>query len=248
MGVARGIGEIVLPAALVHPAGLEEAVWVGGRKRLAGLRREDDHGARLFGKLQHIVGQARHPAGQRRLGALRQRSRLEGAVVAVALELSAPQAAEVDVVAAVAVAEHGLVDAVAAAHGVGLGAERAFGPVGYGHAHAEYVVLVLEREVHIVLAALLGHVAIPQLAARPGYVAHAQGHAVVGHLAVHHVVGGEHVVVLHVEVVAVVVFRHAALPVVAGVDVDPSAEHVCRRVGHVVAGQEVAHFLVHSCL
>ena len=48
----------------------------------------------------------------------------------------------------------------------------------------------------------------------------------------------EHVVVAHREVAAQVVGRHAGVDVVGRVDVEPSAEHVRRRVGGVDAGQQ----------
>ena len=95
-----------------------------------------------------------------------------------------------------------------------MGYERPFGAVADSHAEAEDVVPVFQREIEVVLAVLLLRVAVPQLSACPWYVADAEYHAVVGQffLAAYHcleVIGGEDVVVVHVEVVAVVVFGYS---------------------------------------
>ena len=44
--------------------------------------------------------------------------------------------------------------------------------------------------------------------------------------AVHNIIGGEHMIVFHVEMIAIVVFFDAAFPVVAGVDVNSVVEHM----------------------
>lgn len=55
VAVTRGVAEIVLALVLVHPAGLEEAVWVIGGQHIAVLV-YDDHGTGHFGKLLYVVG------------------------------------------------------------------------------------------------------------------------------------------------------------------------------------------------
>ena len=62
VAVARGVRELVLTVVFVHPAGLEETVWVAGLQGLAVLV-ENEHGTRSLGKLQHIVAHAYHIAG-----------------------------------------------------------------------------------------------------------------------------------------------------------------------------------------
>ena len=87
-------------------------------------------------------------------------------------------------------------------------------PLKDRHADTEDVVLVFQGEVHIVFSVFLGYVAVPELASRPGDVFGGEHEAVVGDFSVHRVVGGEDVIVFHVEVVAVVIFGDAAFPVV----------------------------------
>lgn len=99
--------------------------------------------------------------GDGRLAVCREFGTFECFVVAVALESSAPDASEVDVIGAVVVFEYGLVYAVAAHYGVFPWYERAFGFVADGYAHAEDVVFVFEWEVHVVGAVFFCYVAIP---------------------------------------------------------------------------------------
>ena len=65
---------------------------------------------------------------------------------------------------------------------------------------------------------------------------------------VHHVVGREDVIVLHVEVVAVVVFRYAALLVMAGINIDFAVEYMHCRVCHIVFRNQISHFFLHGVL
>lgn len=65
--VAGRVREVVLPAVLVHPRGLEEAPVVVVRgQRLARLPVQDPQLLRRARKLQHVLAQARHAREQRR--------------------------------------------------------------------------------------------------------------------------------------------------------------------------------------
>lgn len=256
--VAGRVAEVVLSRALVHPGGLEEAavVVVGGDGR-AGLGRQDDEVARGGREAPHVwrqgrdLGEQRDLAGAGRL--LRARPRLverrdavrvrlaadHGALVA--LQLAAPEPAEVQVrVARVRVDEGRGVDAEAPRYRLGVGHERAGRGVADGDADAEHGRPVARREVQVVLAVLEGRIGRPELLRRPRHVLGAQHHAVVGHG-----VGGvggvqrrrrEDVVVGHVVLVAVVVELDVRLAVVRGVDVDAPLEDVGRGVRRVEVG------------
>ncbi len=246
VGVAGAVGEVVFAVVLVYPGGFEEAVGVVGLEGFAVFVNDED-GAWLFGKFEHVVAQTGYAGGECGFVAFGQIGTFEGFVVLVALELSAPDAAEVEVLLAVVVFQDGYVDGVAAHHGCGLRDEGAFGAVGYGDAEAEDVVAVFQGEVHVILAIFLLHVAIPQLATMPGDVLDAEYDAVVGEFLFatddgFEVVGGEDVVVFHVEVVAVVVFGYATFPVMAGVNVQTAIPYVYGGVGHVVLRDEIGLF------
>ena len=246
VGRPGGVGEIVLPVILVHPGRFEETVRVAVFQGIAfGVENHD--GAGCFGKFEHVVAEASHAGGQCLFVVARYGAALDGLVVAVSLQLAALQPAEVDVVVAV-VFKHGRVDAVTAAHGVGLRLEGPVGLVAGGYAEAEDVVLVFGGKVHVVFAVFLGHVARPKLPAGPGNLFERKHDAVVGHLALFGVFGGEYMVVAHVEMVAVGGVGNARLPVVRGVDIDLALEDVSRRVGHVVVGEEVTCRGVERCM
>ena len=251
--VAGGVAEVVLAVVLVHPAGLEEAALVVlDLDRGAVLVQEDDR-LRVLAELEHVLGELHHAGRDGGLAVGRVGgAAVLGEVVLVALELAAPDAAEVHVVLVVIVVQDGVVDGIAAADGVRHGLERAGGGVADGDACPEDVGLVLGREVHVVLAvAALHHLVVPELAARPRDILDVQRDAVVHDGGGHRVVAldGEDVVVLHVVLAAEVVVRRGGLPVVGRIDMDLAVEHVHGRVRHVVGGEEVAflNFFGHSC-
>ena len=239
MGVAGGVGEVIFTVVFMHPGGFEEAMRVVGFEGVAFFV-EDYDGTRLFGKLEHVGGEAHASAGECGDVAFGEVGTLEGFVVAVTLELSAPDSAEVEIIVSVGVGEHADVNRVAAAYGVGLWYEGSFGTVGYGYSDAEDVVLVLEGKVEVVTSVFFGAVAVPELSSGPGYVGDVEGFAVVGDFACHGVaVDGEYVHVFHDVLVAVVVFDVFTFPVVGGVDVNLAVVYVYARIGHVVVREKI---------
>ena len=126
-----------------------------------------------------------------------------------------------------------------------LGHEGAFRTVGNGHAEVEHAVIVLGREDEVVFAILLHHVTVPELLLSPGHLVLVEDDAMIGGGVGLHIVEGEHVVVTHLEVSAVVVEGSARLAVVRWVDVKTSVKHVGRRVGHVVLGEEIPCFHIY---
>ena len=53
-------------------------------------------------------------------------------------------------------------------------------------------------------------------------------------------------IVFHVEVIAIIVFSDAALPIVAGVDVNSIVENMYGRVCHIISRNQVSHFFFHG--
>ena len=117
--------------------------------------RQNDYRLRLFGKLQHVVAQFCHASRYGRFVVRGEGGAFQRLVVAVALQLAAPQSAKVHVVAAVSVIQYGGVDAVAASYRVCLGYERPFGRATDGNADTEDVILVFQWKVHVVFAVFL---------------------------------------------------------------------------------------------
>ena len=114
-----------------------------------------------FGKLQHVVAQFCHASRYGRFVVRGEGGAFQRLVVAVALQLAAPQSAKVHVVAAVSVIQYGGVDAVAASYRVCLGYERPFGRATDGNADTEDVILVFQWKVHVVFAVFQGYVTVP---------------------------------------------------------------------------------------
>ena len=232
----------------MHPAGLEEAAGVVAHGEGGAVLVEHHHRAGRFGEFQHVVAQSGHAGGDGglvvgRIGG----AGVQGLVVAVALQLAAPDSSEVEIVFSV-IFQHADIYRIAAYHRGRLGDEGAFGLVGHCDSEAEDVGFVLGGEVQVVFAVLAGHVAVPELAARPGDVLQAQCHSVILHGGSHRIGAfqREHVVVLHVEVAAEIILRNTGFPVVGGIDIEFAVEDVHRRVGHVVLGDQIP-FLYFIC-
>ena len=246
MGRAGGIGEVVFAVVLVQPRIFEiAAVLVAGLDR--GTVFVEDHDvARCLGELEHIVlheGDLRAD-GVFVPGRLRAvRIELAGAVF---FELAAPEAAEAHVDLAVVVHERARVDAEAAGDALGFGLERAFRDLAGGNAEAEIAVLVAGGEHEVVGVVLERDVRRPHLRADPRDIVLGQRHAAVdriGGLVVH----AEHVVILHLVLVAVVVVLAVVRDVVGRVDVELVVEHVGGRVRGENVGDERFSLLCHRC-
>lgn len=236
VAVTGGVAEVVGVAALVHPRGLEEApVVVVGGNGLPCFGRKDYNLAHLFGKLVHVVcqtGDARSQSLGARPGGLlgTEPGVVIGRRVAllVALQLAAPETAEVEVGLAVGIDERRRVDAVAALDGRWVSRERSFGTVADGNADAEDVVVVACGKVEVVFpVAALGGIRGPELLRHPGDILGAENNAVVhyGGCGVERV-RAEDMVVGHVILVAIVIELDVCLAVVRRIDVDAPLEDV----------------------
>ncbi len=141
---------------------------------------EQDDVFRRFGETHHVVADPRDLRAQRRL--ILRRIDVFGLVRpdGPALQLPAPDAAEVHVVLAVGVLEDRRVDAVAALDGSGRGRERAGRVVADRRADTKDVLLVLYRKVQVVLAGLFGRVRRPHLPPRPRHILDVERDAVIG--------------------------------------------------------------------
>lgn len=148
-----------------------------------------------------------------------------GGGVVPALELAAPQAAEVEVCLAVVVDEGGRVDAVASRDGGWFWLEGSVWGRAYGDSDSEDSFLVPGWEVEVVFAVFGGGVRGPELFGDPGDVFGGEDDAVVCH-------GpadggeGEDMVVVHVILVAIVVEFDVCFAVVGGIDVELALEDV----------------------
>ncbi len=221
----------------MHPGAFEEPPRVIVRAQGLAVFVQDDDFARGFGQRRHAGVEPGHARAKR--GCIAD-GFLVGrivAVVAVLLQLPAPDAAEVEVVLAVVVVEHRRVDRIGARDGLGFGDERTFGVVGGRHADAEQAIGLLGREVQVIAALPAGGVRRPHLPVRPGHVAHMQGDAAVDRRALGRI-HPQHVIVLHDEMAAVVVEGRAAIDVVGRIEVQAPVEHVRGRVGGIEAGDQ----------
>lgn len=234
---ARRVRQIVLAAKLVHPRPFEIApVLVARLDRLAVLV-QNLHLARRLRERQHVAaqpGDARSERGRVRRGLFA--FGIKGSRLPF-LELAAPQAAEVHVRFAVVVDQHGRVDAEAAGNVVRLGLERARRLVAHRDADPEIPLKVARGEVEVVFAVLERRVRRPHLLARPRHVAHMQRLAVVDDRRIQ-IVHGQHMVVFHLVLVAVVVRRPVMLEVVGRINVQLALENMRRRIRRVNMSDE----------
>ena len=210
MCVAGGVAEVVFSAVFVHPGGFEEAAGVVVRREGEGSKGvEDLQVADGRGELVHVGGEFGTAGGEGGDGGARgfMRARegsIEVGFVVPALELPAPEAAEVEICLTIVVDKTRRVDAVTPPDGFGVRCERSFGAVGDGDADAEDSFVVAGGEVQVIGAVFEGGVGGPELFGYPGDLVCEEGDAVVGDGA-GDVGEGEDVVVGHGVLVAVVV-------------------------------------------
>ena len=249
VGITGRVGEVIFSVILVHPACFEETAFVvSGCQRLP-VFVQDHYGFRFFGKLQHIRTEFGNASGDGRLVVCGESSStFQSFVVAIALQLSAPQTTEVHVVVTVSIIQNGGVHAVTSAHRVGLGNERTFGTVADGNTDTEDIILVFQGEIHIIFAVFLSYVAIPELTSCPRNIFGGEYQAMVYDFTFHGVIGREDVVVFHIEMVTVVIFGDTAFPVVGRVDVKTVVEHMHGRVCHIISGYQVSFFFLHDSI
>ena len=209
---------------LVYPACLEEAVRVVCLERVT-LFVDYVNRLWLLCPLEHVVCELHNAAWECRLFTFREICALEGLVVLVSLELSAPKTSEIHKVV-FAILKDADIHAVAASDRVWLRNEWSLRAVCDCNSDAEDVALVLQWEVHVVLSVLLLAVIVPHLASCPWNVLELECATVVDHFTVHRIVSRQYVIVLHHILVAVVVLDVLALPVVGRVDVHAVIEDV----------------------
>ena len=246
VGVAGRVAVVVLAVVLVHPRCLEEVMRIAHLHGSAVLINDTDR-FRLVGKAKHIVAELHNAWRDARLLISREAGEVDSLVLlVVALQLTAEDATEIHVVGTVVILEDGIVDRITALDGMWLGNEWAFGLVADGNAATEDACLVLGREIHVVLAVLLLHVAVPKLLGSPRNLLASQSKTFVLHLSRHGVAGDrKHMIILHVEVDAPVIFGDARVIVVRWIDENLAIKNMHRRVGHVILREKVSfHDLV----
>jgi hypothetical protein len=240
VGVAGGIGEIIGVAVTVHPRGFEKTVGVFGEKGRAGFT-QYLNGKGFSVELEHVFREADNPRFEGGVFAFGEDGAFHVFIAQITLELPSPEASEIHIISAVFfVFEDSGIDTVTAAYRIGLRDERTGGLISDGYADAEDVVTVFEGEIEVIAPVAISDVAIPELSPGPGDILDGEDDAMVGDGCGHGVsVDGEDVVIDHVKMIAVVVFRYAALAVVGGVDVELAVENVDGGVGHIIGGEKI---------
>lgn len=168
MCISGGVGEVVEPVLLVKPGRLKEtSVVVIGEDGLAGIGAEDLNFLDFAIELEHVVRELRYASPQSKLAlAARFLGTLPLRIVnviplLVALELTAPETAEIDVRLAVIIDEDSGVDAVASLDRLGLRGEGPLGFVTNGNTDPEDSLLVAGGEVEVVFPILSGSIGGP---------------------------------------------------------------------------------------
>ena len=94
----------------------------------------------------------------------------------------------------------------------------------------EYTIIILSREDEVILAVFLHDIIVPHLLLSPLHLLHIKDLAVIGDLTIHHIIHGNHMVILHLEVTAVVIESSTSLPVMRRIDIKASVKHIGRRI------------------
>lgn len=111
MSITGRVAEVILALILMHPAGLEEAMWIICWQYIT-LFVNDDNRLWHFSKLLHIIRHHGYTRWQWVLLAFREMLILQSLVVLIPLKLTAPDTTEVAVNLAIIILEHTRVDAV----------------------------------------------------------------------------------------------------------------------------------------
>ena len=111
MSITGRVAEVILALILMHPASLEEAMWIISWQYLT-LLVNDDNRLWHFCKLLHIISHHGYTRWQWILLALWKMLILQCLVVLVPLKLTAPDTTEIAVNLAIIILEHARVDAV----------------------------------------------------------------------------------------------------------------------------------------
>ena len=209
----------------MHPRSFEETVRVACSKRLSILSK-NYYRTWFFSKLKHIIGKFNHSARQCRFIIGRKVRILNSLVVTIALQLSAPDTTKIDIVAAVVIAEHSHIDTVTSADRVRLRDKRTFRLVTNGYTHTENVITVFQRKIKIILSVFISYIAVPKLTSCPRDVCHTQCYTVVGYFAMHDIVGRENMIIIHIKMVTVIIFRNTGLAVVRRIDIQTAVEYM----------------------
>ena len=160
----------------------------------------------------------------------------------IPLELTAPETAEVAIDLAVIVLEHAGVDRERTTDGVLLRNKRTLGPVGDGYTKMEYTVIVLSREDQVVLAVFLDDIIVPHQLLGPSDLIYIENLTIICHLAVFHVFHGNHVIVLHLEVTAIIIEGSTSLPVMRRIDEQFSVKNIGRRICIIITRIKITRF------
>src|SRR5690606_2963252 len=204
VGVTSGVRQVVIALILVHPGAFEvTASVVASQQRLA-LLVQNHHLAGSFCKLFHICRQACNPRTQCRLISSRFLIIRTVDVVAIVLQLTAPEAAEIHVVFTIVITEYGRVDGIAAFDGLRLRGEWAGRVVAYRHTNLDYAVGSVDREVSVLFAFCGGRVRGPSLPISPWHILRVTRYTAVLSWTVR-CAHPQYVIVLHAEVIPVVI-------------------------------------------
>lgn len=245
VGGAGGVGKIILSIILVHPGTLEvAAVLISGGEGLAVLV-QDLQVLRFGLEVLHIRVQFGKHRPESRFVAFRTVGVGVKASALPHFQLAAPQAAVVDIGAAVIIHEHGGVNAVASGNVIVFRLEGTGRIIRHGYAEAEDAVLVTGREIQVILAVFVSGVRSPHLLADPWNILHVQGAAVI-HAGSVQAVHGQDVVVFHPVFITVVVVFSVMGNVVGGVDIDLSIKYMGGRIRSKDMGDQGAALLTHG--
>ncbi len=225
VGVAGGIGEVILAVKFVDPGGFKKAAVAVGTEQWNTGAIQDLQVFGGLGKLQHIVAEPGDFGAECGFVTCRVFIFLNVAATGPALQLPAPDAAKHHVVGAVVIFKYRRVDAEAAFNRFGFGLEGTSGGIAGGYAHLENAVFVFCREIQKVFTVFFGRIGCPELAAGPGYVFQVQRFAVIGGGLGGRVVG-EDAVILHIEFIAFAIGGDASFHIVRGVDVQLAVKHM----------------------
>ena len=185
VGISGGVGEVVLAVVFVHPGRFEETFVVVAFQEKFAVFVQNFHLFHFFGEALQVGAEFGYPRQDGGLVAFTQCPFGIVLVVVPALELTAPNAAKVEVKTAVVVLENSRINAVSSFDGLWFGFEGAFWFFAGGYPNAEHILFVLDRKVEVIHSIFEGGIGCPKLAARPGNVFDVERNPVVGHFTPH---------------------------------------------------------------
>ena len=236
MSVSRRIGKIVFTIIFMHPRSFEETAFCIPCCQWLTVFIQNYHCPGFFGKLHHVFTQTSNTRRDCLLLSFRQNGRFQGFIITVTLKLSTPQSTEIHIIVTISVIPYSRIDAVTSLHRISFRYKRTIRFITHSYPDTKYIILIFQWKIHIILTIFTNHITIPKLTARPRNILRGKHHSMIFYFTVHHIIHRIHVIIFHIEMIAIIIFGNTTFPIVRGINIQFAIKYMYGRVSHIITG------------